>query len=340
MKFGLIGYGAWGQHHAKAICEAEGAELAAIACKSAQTADKAKAEHPEAIVYRDYSELLSRDDIDAVDIVLPTYLHAEAAEKALLSGKDVLLEKPMALSVEECDRIIAAAHKSGKILSIGHEFRLSSQWGAIKKIIDRGDIGLPLYALVTLFRFPYRKGSEDWRYQLQKVGSWILEEPIHFFDFVQWFLEVHGNPLSVFAYGNSKDREEGLYDNFTSLLKYPNGVYAVITQCIAGFEHHQVIEISGTEGAIRATWSGVMDRTLEPVFTLHLQPKNAVSPREVLLDMPSGEIFELREELKKTVKAFRERRALYLPEDARKLVKICREAERSLREKREIELMF
>ncbi len=339
MKFGLIGFGAWGEHHAAAITKAEDAELIAIACKSEQTFAKAKKAYPKTRVYRDYNELIQNPDVEALDIVLPTFLHAEVGVKALLAGKHVLLEKPMALTVEECDRLISAAESSGKVLSIGHEFRLSSQWGAIKEIIDRGDIGVPLYVLVTLFRFPYRKGSEDWRWQLDKVGSWILEEPIHFFDFVQWFLAEHGDPRSIIAHGNSKGRAEGLYDNFTSLVKY-DGAYAVITQCIAGFEHHQVIEISGTEGAIRTTWSGVMDRTLDPHFHLYVQKKGEAEVRELSIVLPSGEVFELQEELGRIVKHFRAGTPLYPPQEARKLVKICLEAERSLREQKEISLSF
>lgn len=339
MKLGLIGFGAWGEHHAAAITKAENAELIAIACKSEQTATKARKAYPEAEVYRDYNELIRNPEIEALDIVLPTFLHAEVGGKALLAGKHVLLEKPMALTVQECDRLIAAQEKSGKVLSIGHEFRLSSQWGAIKEIVARGDIGHPQYVLVTLFRFPYRKGSEDWRWELDKVGSWILEEPIHFFDFVQWFLEEYGDPRSIVAYGNSKGRAEGLYDNFTSIVKY-EGAYAVITQCISGFEHHQLIEISGTEGSIRTTWSGVMDRTLEPHFNLHVQKKGELKPQQVAIAIPSGEVFELQEELRQIVEHFQAGTELYSPWEARKLVKICLEAERSLRERREITLTF
>lgn len=338
MRFGLIGYGAWGQHHASAIAAVQGARLTAIAAKSEASRARARREHPSAAVYADYREILARADIDAVDVVLPTHLHAEVAAAALASGKHVLLEKPMALTVEECDRLIQAARDSGKVLSIGHEFRLSSQWGAIKGLIERGEIGTPLYALVTLFRFPYRRGAEDWRYELAKVGSWILEEPIHFFDFVLWFFEQYGDPISVVAHGNSKGREEGLYDHFTSIVKFRGGPYAVITQCLSGFEHHQVVEIAGSGGAIRTTWSGAMDRTLEPRFALRAQRVGAEGPRDLDLFTPSGEVFELREELRRVVRAFATGEALYPPESGRKLVRICLEAERSLREGREIRL--
>lgn len=339
MRFGLIGYGAWGRHHAEAISRAKDPELVAIACKSEETQAQAMAEHPGVEVYRDYRELLRRDDVEAVDIVLPTFVHAQAGIEALDSGKHVLLEKPMAATAEECDHLLAAARRRGKVLTIGHEFRVSTQWSKIKELVSGGEIGSPQYAMVSLFRHPYRKGAEGWRYDRSRVGSWILEEPIHFFDFILWFFEELGDPLSIQAYGNSKNRSEGLYDNFSSVLQFSGGSYAVITQSLGGFEHHLVVEIVGTDGSIRSAWSGAMDRTLEPQFSLKLQRKG----KEACEDLPieiSGELFELQEEIRKAAVLFGSGKPLYPPEEGRKVVIICLEAERSLRENREIALRF
>jgi myo-inositol 2-dehydrogenase/D-chiro-inositol 1-dehydrogenase len=339
MRFGLIGYGAWGKYHARAIANAPGAELAAICCKSEATAAQARSDYPGVPVHRDHRELLARESLDAVDIVVPTHLHSEIGVAALERGLDVLLEKPMALSGAECDRLITAAERSGRVLSIGHELRLSTQWGTVKRLIDEGEIGDPLYALVSLFRFPYRKGQENWRWRRETVGSWILEEPVHFYDFVMWYFEKWGAPLSVWAVGNHNAREPGLYDNFTSVVRFPQGIYAVITQSIAGFEHHQVMEVVGREGAIRAAWSGVMDRTEQPTYSLAVRRRGGEQPESIALK-PSGEVFELEEELRRTVQAFRERRPLVSPGEAKRRVVICMEAERALREGREIPLSW
>lgn len=340
MRFGLVGYGAWGKHHAEAIVQAPGAELVSIACKSQESMKAARARFPEILVTADYHEILNDPSIEAVDIVVPTHLHAKIGVAALRSGKHVLLEKPMALTVEECDALIEASVTNDRVLSIGHEFRLSTQWGTLKSIIDRGEIGVPIYALVSLFRFPYRKGSENWRYDLNKVGSWILEEPIHFFDFVQWYLGIHGDPISIAAYGNTKSGSDGLYDNFTAIIKYQSGAYAIVTQSIGGFEHHQLVEICGTEGAIRTTWAGSMDRTSNPDTHISVKRKGTEIAKEIVLERPSGELFELHEQLRRTVECFRTGRPLYAPEDGRKLVKVCLEAERSLRANKEIYLEF
>ena len=339
MRFGLIGYGAWGRHHAAAIRQAPGAELTAIACRSEATAAAARADLPGVAVYRDYGELLRRADVDAVDIVVPNHLHAEIGVAALEHGKDVLLEKPMAVTPEECDRLIQAARRRGRVLSIGHELRLSSQWGRIRALVHAGEIGEPRYALVSLFRFPYRRGSEGWRYDPDRVGSWILEEPVHFFDFFMWYFEKWGDPRSVLAVGSAKGREPGMSDNFSAILRFPGRLYGVVTQTLGGFEYHKVMEVAGTEGAIRGWWSGSMDRTREPTFELRVQRRGET--RGVALPLePSGEVFELEEELRQTVAAFRERRPLVSGEEARKRIVVCREAERSLQEGREIPLRF
>jgi myo-inositol 2-dehydrogenase/D-chiro-inositol 1-dehydrogenase len=99
LRFGLIGYGLWGTHHAEAIATAPGAELAAIACQSEATAAAARKRFPDIPIYRDYKSLLADASIEAVDIVVPNHMHEEIGVAALKASKHVLLEKPMALSV-------------------------------------------------------------------------------------------------------------------------------------------------------------------------------------------------------------------------------------------------
>src|SRR5262245_66448256 len=121
LRFGLIGFGAWGRFHAGAISKTAGAELKAIAARSDASRGAAKDTFPNAQVYTDYRELLARPDIDVVDIVVPSYLHHEIASAALAAGNHLLLEKPMALSLHECDDLIAIARKHKRAFSVGHE---------------------------------------------------------------------------------------------------------------------------------------------------------------------------------------------------------------------------
>ncbi|MBK9609488.1 MAG: Gfo/Idh/MocA family oxidoreductase [Betaproteobacteria bacterium] len=343
MRFALIGYGLWGRYHADAIVNAPGAELAAIACASGQTAAAARKAFPDVAVFTDYQELLARKPelaLDAADIVVPNHLHAEIGIAALDAGLDVLLEKPMAPAVAECDALIAAARRNARVLTIGHEFRLSGQWGGMKKIIDAGEIGRPRYGNVSLFRFPYRPGSSAWRYDQRRVGSWILEEPVHFFDMLMWYFEGQGDPVAVHAAGNAKDGAPGMYDNFSTLLRWPGDLYATVTQTLSGFEHHHVMEVVGSEGALRTWWSGTMDRARDPRFELKVQRRGETQCAIVGGLGPSGEVFELQEELRLVVEAFQARRPLVAPEEARKRIIVCLEAERSVRENRVVDLRY
>ena len=339
MRFGLIGFGAWGKLHAEAIRKAPGAELAAIACASEASAQAAREAYPQARVDRDWRALVADPSLEAVDIVVPNHLHAEMAIAALDAGKDVLLEKPMASTIAECEQILAAVRRTGRVLSVGHEFRISTQWGFIKRLIAAGEIGDLLYANVSLFRFPYRQGSGGWRYGRDTVGSWILEEPVHFFDMLMWWFAAVGDPASVQAFGNSKGRGAGMYDNFSAVMRWPGGPYALVTQTLSGFEHHHVVEVAGREGSVRTWWSGTMDRTLTPKHELKVQRKGA-SACEIVELGPSGEVFELEEQLARVVEAFRERRPLVSAEEARKTVMVCLEAERAVAEGTEIALRF
>src|SRR6478672_13633729 len=262
IRFGLVGYGLFGAHHARAITAAPGAELRAIAVPSEQSRAAAQAAHPAATIYADYRELLARDDIDAVDVVVPNRWHHEVGRAVLASERHLLLEKPMALSVAECDELVGLAAKHDLVLAIGHELRVSSLWGGVKKLIDDGAIGQPRADLVELSRFPYRQGSGGWRYERGSVGSWILEEPIHFFDLARWYMSGSGEPVSIYARANSREAgRPDLHDNFSATIGFADGGYAVVVQTLAAFGHHQTVKVSGAGGTIWAQWNAADARS-------------------------------------------------------------------------------
>ncbi len=296
VRFALAGFGAWGKFHAQSIAENPEARLAAISAPSESSREEARRLYPDALIFEDSLEMIAQADFDIIDIVTPSHMHRVIAVAAMQKGKHVLLEKPMAITLEDCKSIVACAQQYGVHLAVGHELRLSSQWGRIKDIINAGTIGDPQYVLVELSRKPYRQGASGWRYDQSRVGSWVLEEPIHFFDLARWYLEGSGDPVELQAYANSRDPERPtLYDNFSAMFKYANGSYAVVSQTLAAFEHHQTVKVSGTKGALLAAWSGALDRTLEP--TAFLKVFDGEKLEDVTLTKQSGEVFELREEI-------------------------------------------
>jgi myo-inositol 2-dehydrogenase/D-chiro-inositol 1-dehydrogenase len=305
VRFGLIGYGAWGSHHARAIVETERAELAAIAAHSEASQAAARAAHPGVRVVGDWRELLGDPSIEAVDVVLPTHLHHSVGCAALAAGKHLLMEKPMAATEAECADLIACARQHGRLLAVGHELRLSSLWGRIKALIEAGAIGEPQYALIELWRRPYRQGAGGWRYDISRVGNWILEEPIHFFDLARWYFAGLGDPVTVSARANSRQAgHPELQDNFSAFVDFPGGAYAVISHTLSAFEHHQTVKLTGTRGALWARWSGALDRATDPLCSLQHFDGETVHP--LAITRPAGEVFELAQEIDALAGAIRE----------------------------------
>lgn len=294
--FALWGFGAWGRCHAAAIAKTPGARLSVIISRSDENRRQARELFPNVPIVDDPDAALSRADVEVVDIVLPTDLHRDAALRAFDHRRHVLLEKPMAPSIADCQAIIARANASGRLLAIGHELRLSSLWGEVKRVIDAGVIGAPRYVLVELSRRPYRAGHGGWRYDRSRVGSWILEEPIHFFDLARWYFSPTEEPDRVSATSSGEPSRPGLDDNFAAMLSFTGGSFAVVAQTLAAFEHHQTVKVTGSKGALWAAWSGVMDRTRDATHSLRVFDGETLSDRPIAT--PSGELYELEAEIR------------------------------------------
>lgn len=328
-RFGLIGYGAWGSHHARAIQETGAAELVCIAGRSEASQSAARSAHPQVSVVADYRQLIGRTDIDVVDIVVPTHLHCEIACAALQAGKHVLLEKPMAADVADCQKILMAATQHQRLLAIGFELRMSRLWGRVRRMIDEGAVGVPQYCLIELWRRPYRPGSDGWRYDIQRVGNWILEEPIHFFDLARWYFHSCGKPVRVTARARARDEAKPQFsDNFTAILDFPGGAYAVISQTLSAFEHHQTVKITGSRGSLWASWSGALDRTFSPEFFLKYHDGTAV--HNIDCGGPAGEVFELVQQIGRVCESVQRGVPLHASgDDGLEAVRLCVKAAES-----------
>jgi myo-inositol 2-dehydrogenase/D-chiro-inositol 1-dehydrogenase len=338
VKFGLLGYGAFGKFHAEAIHLCEDAALCCIAELSEEGRENARAQYPDAAIYESYEELLDRESLDVVEIVLPNHLHHDAATRALNAGCHLMLEKPMTHNSTDCRDLIALAEAKGKVIAIGHEFRLSSLWGKVKSLIDEGFVGDPKYVLVELSRHPYLNGSDGWRYDIDRVGDWILEEPIHFFDLARWYLSSCGEPQSVYALASSAQMDHPeLQDNLSALVHHENGAYAAISQTLSAFGHHQCVKVTGSKGAIWATWGGTMGRTADPVFSLRIF--DGEKEIEEIIEKIPGEIYELRTQANEMARVARgESTGLPDGKDGLWAVALCEAAAVSAREHREVKM--
>lgn len=334
-RIALAGFGAWGQLHARALTAIDGAEIVGVYCHGDNSTKAAAEQLPGVARFDDYGRMLAAGGFDVVDITVPNYAHSDFACAALEAGANVFLEKPVGVTLAQCDAVVGAAERSGRLVAVNHELRVSHQWKAVRDVIVSGGIGPVRYQHLSLFRHKFRQGSGGWRYDPDKVGSWVLEELVHFFDLVVWYAAENGRPARVRAVGNGD--ENGLTRNFAATLEWADGSAAVLSQCLSGFEHHTLLEVAGQHGAVRTWWAGAMDRTLHPEFAMKVQRRNS-EPESVAIPH-SGEVFELQENLHRALIGFREGKSVFSPREARLAVEICLAADESFRTGAPVELL-
>jgi myo-inositol 2-dehydrogenase/D-chiro-inositol 1-dehydrogenase len=318
MRIGLAGFGAWGRLHAQVYAQLPGAELAAIFCHGDATAKAAASAHPEAVLVRSFEDLIALP-LDVVAITAPNHLHARYAIEALRAGKHVILEKPLGTTLAECDAVLAAVQESGRKVAVNHELRVSHQWRQVREVIASGEIGRVAHQHLSLFRRPFRPGSGGWRQDPARVGSYSLEELVHFVDLVMWYARENGLPHRVTA--RSSDGS-AMPQTLSALLDWEDGSTALVTQCLAGFQHHSLLEIAGDTGAIRTSWSGAFDRAEHPSFSLWVQAAGENDARERAIAF-SGELFELEQNLAAALASFAGAQETLNPAEARNAVALC-----------------
>ena len=138
---GIAGYGYWGPNLSRNFDGLPGAKVGAVCDSSPERLKHASANLPEAACFGNFEEMLHQADLDAVVVAVPAGVHHALAKAALLAGKHVLVEKPMAVSVSECEELIRIADEKKLTLMVGHTYLYSAAVREIFRAIDSGDIG-------------------------------------------------------------------------------------------------------------------------------------------------------------------------------------------------------
>lgn len=189
----------------------------------------AEQEGLKADIYKEYRDVMNRSDIDLVSICLPPSVHAETTIAALRSGKHVLVEKPMAPSLAECDAMIEAAKKSGKVLSVVAQNRYKIPTMKVKHLIESGKLGRVLYTMVNSFWWRGQSYYDLWWRGTweQEGGGCTLNHAVHHIDLLRWFLGMPEEVVAVITNVNHTNSE--VEDLSAALLKYARGELAQLT---------------------------------------------------------------------------------------------------------------
>ncbi|MGE0130493.1 MAG: Gfo/Idh/MocA family protein [Blastocatellales bacterium] len=251
LRWGLIGCGDISRKRvAPALRDISECELVAVNRARADLAEAFANEFGAKRWYGDWRELIADDEIDAVYIATPVYLHAEQTIAAAEAGKQVLCEKPMAMNVAECDRMIAACEANGVKLGIAYYRRFYPVIRRIKEIIASGEVGKPIIAQINAFeRFNLQPGDDRyWFLEKERAGGGPMmdfgchriEVLLNLFGPIKRTTGVIGRAMF--------DRE--VEDTCITAFKFESGAQASLAVTHAAFESRDTLSIYCGDGSI------------------------------------------------------------------------------------------
>ena len=248
LNFAVIGCSWMGKHHMDGVLEAKGNLYAICDTSESQIAERLKEFHPERVC-TDYRELLDDPKVDVAILVVPDYYHLEMTEAFLRAGKHVLCEKPMALTMEECEKMIKVANECDKYLMVGQVCRCNPAFMRAKDMIDSGLIG-ELFFVEGEYAHDYSvsRGFNDWRLDPRRHG--FIGGGCHAVDMLRWIV---GDPTEVYALGNKKCLTDWPIqdDANIAVYKFPNDIMGKVFVSIGcKREYTMRAAFYGTKGTI------------------------------------------------------------------------------------------
>ena len=190
LRIGLVGVGAAAQiNHIPALKRLEGVEIVALCDRDPEKAARVAQKFGVPQSSGRFDDLLANDELDAVDLCTPNFLHAPMATAALEAGKHVLCERPLARSAEEAAAMTRAAKKSDRVLmcALQHRFRADAQ--LLKKFVEKGDLGELFFAKAGWLRQRSDWDSDEWRRQKRESGGGVvLDLGFQMLDLSLWML--------------------------------------------------------------------------------------------------------------------------------------------------------
>lgn len=279
---GLIGCGVMGSDLSRNCAQLEHARVVAVNDVDRALAEKVAGELQTAW-YPDYREMLKCDDIHAVMIAVPGFLHPEAAVAAAESGKHVFCEKPMAVALDGCDAMLAACERHQRTLMIGHVCRYHAVHSRVKQMVLEGRIGVPTCMIVRRLGGGWGGiWAQRWRMKRASSGGTLMEVNAHEIDFMRW---VCGEVKRVTARGGQfRERGTDFEDIMLVTLEFESGALGFLHSSSASAIGEYGGRLDGTEGSLRfpSIWgkdAGISHARFD-------EPSQFLSATEIVVEEP------------------------------------------------------
>jgi len=256
LSVGIVAAGTIARSHMNAIDGLDNVRVAAVMDVDGERAEtEAKAHGARA--YTDLASLLKDPEVEAVHVCSPHNMHGEQVVAAAEAGKHVLVEKPMALTLDECDRMIAACEAAGKVLMVGQVMRHFPVNLKVKALIAEGAVGKVGHMMRRRYSYfnTARPGST--------YGAWYMDVNVggicalycfgpHEYDILPWYMD--SPVVEIYARGTGGSAlYKGQNDSYTAVMTHENGAVSVLSQsvvCHASAHDHYII---GSEGSMMMT---------------------------------------------------------------------------------------
>ena len=297
LRFGLIGCGRVAPRHAESINTLPGATLVAVAdIRESRALRFAASYHAES--YTDYQRLLERTDLDVVNVCVPSGLHSQIVVNVLRAGKHVIVEKPIALSLPDADRMVAAARSAGRKLCVVLQNRYNPPMQDLKRVVESGRLGRLLLGNATVRWYRPQEYYEDgWHGTWAMDGGALMNQSIHHIDALQWLL---GRPESVFAYSATLAHRMEAEDIGVAAIRFRGGTLGVVEGStvtypenlegsVAIFGERGSLKVGGTALNRKVIWKveGELEHEKELLTREQVDPPSVygTSHRAVIADM-------------------------------------------------------
>lgn len=312
---GLIGCGGIGQYLVSRLAKVPGARLVAACDENVALAEKVAAQYATRIA-KSAGELIDSADVDAVIVATPQFVHKEVVLAVARGGKHIFCEKPMALTVADCDEMLRAAEEARVQFMVGQVLRLIAPYARAKQLVESEQLGQPMAVAVTRMGEGFGElFNRGWRTKRELTGGLLLEVNVHEFDFMR---HICGEVESVFAQGRKVfDQEMEYEDHWQVQLNFENGSIGLLRSGFSTLipEHHFTIQCrNGT----------ITNNTPNRVLSYRKRGGNTVEVLQEELDrMEDGFLWELRS----WIEAIRENKPMIVTaRDGRQAVAIAEAA--------------
>ena len=252
--------------------------------------------------YASFEEVLADERVDLVTVAVPNDSHLDIVVRALEAGKNVICEKPVALSLADLDKMISAAEKSGKVFSVHQNRRFDVDYLAIKKIVEDGTIGAPLRIESRIHGS--RGIPSDWRGLKAQGGGMILDWGVHLID---QLLQIYKEPIKSIHCTVTNITNKEVDDGFYLTITFDSGAEAFIEVGTYNFIPLPRFYMKAEKGtAIITDWrecakvvrckywheSEVIPVETAAGLTKTMAPRDAVTVDEITVDRPSSDVHE------------------------------------------------